>query len=340
MSARPVPSTNGDRARSTPDHPEWEVPRRPAPEPAGPGEPPTPAERPSGVRGSTAWGLVKAMRPRQWVKNVLVLAAPLTSGRIFELSVLSATAVAFVLFCAVSAGIYLVNDAVDVEEDRRHPTKRYRPIAAGIVPRTLAFATAGLLFAVALTSAVLLTRPALAWVLGVYVVLQLAYCFSLKHQPVVDLGAVASGFLLRAVAGGVAAGLEISQWFLLVAAFGSLFMVAGKRYSEMVVLGEAAATRRSLREYSASYLRFVWSMSAAVTVTVYSLWAFEMGERSEGVPWSTISIAPFVLGLLRHAVDLDKGAAGSPEDIVLHDRVLLGLVMIWCATVALGVFGG
>ncbi|MBY3555081.1 decaprenyl-phosphate phosphoribosyltransferase [Modestobacter lapidis] len=301
---------------------------------------PPDGNRPDGWRGSFAWGVVRAFRPRQWVKNVLVLAAPLASGRILELEVLSATLVAFVLFCAVSSGIYLVNDSVDAEEDRRHPVKRFRPIAAGIVPRSLALVLAGVLFVAALVIAALLTRPALAWVLAVYVVLQLAYCLALKQQPVIDLAIVASGFLLRTVAGGVGAGIAISQWFLLVAAFGSLFMVAGKRYSELVAIGEGAATRKSLREYSASYLRFVWSMSAGVTVTVYSLWAFEIGESQDGVPWAAISIAPFVLGLLRNAVDLDKGEAGEPEDVVLHDKVLLGLGVVWLVTVALGVFGG
>ncbi|TKJ16728.1 phosphoribose diphosphate--decaprenyl-phosphate phosphoribosyltransferase [Blastococcus sp. CCUG 61487] len=291
-----------------------------------------------GFRGSFAWGLVRALRPRQWVKNVLVLAVPLAAGEIFNPDVMGPTAIAFVLFCLSASGVYLVNDSIDVEEDRRHPRKRFRPIAAGIVPRWLAVAMAVVLIAVALTAAVLLTRPELALVLGSYVVIQLAYCVFLKNQPVIDLAVVASGFLLRGIAGGVAAGLLLSQWFLLVAAFGSLFMVAGKRYSELVLVGDAAQTRQTLKEYSASYLRFVWSLSAGVAVTAYSLWAFEMGEVQEGIPWSTISIAPFVMAILRYAVDVDKGAAGAPEEIVLRDRVLLCLGVVWVATVALGVF--
>jgi decaprenyl-phosphate phosphoribosyltransferase len=296
------------------------------------------APRAPGFRGSFAWGLVRALRPRQWVKNVLVLAAPVAAGRVFEPDVLGPTVVAFVLFCLASSAVYLVNDSVDVEEDRRHPRKRFRPIAAGIVPRSVAVALAAVLFTVALVTAVLVTRPALAGVLGSYVVIQLAYCLFLKNQPVIDLAVVASGFLLRGIAGGVAAGLLLSQWFLLVAAFGSLFMVAGKRYSELVLVGDAAQTRKTLREYSASYLRFVWSLSAGVAVTAYSLWAFEMGELQDGIPWSTISIAPFVLAILRYAVDVDKGTAGAPEEIVLRDRVLLVLGVLWIVTVGLGVF--
>ncbi|MGY2080218.1 decaprenyl-phosphate phosphoribosyltransferase [Modestobacter sp. SYSU DS0657] len=296
-----------------------------------------PPPRTPGWRGSRGWGVVRALRPRQWVKNVLVLAAPLAAGAVFDPDVLRPTAVAFVLFCLASSAVYLVNDSIDVEEDRRHPRKRFRPIAAGLVPRSLAVSMAVVLASGTLVAAALLTRPALAWVLGSYLVIQLGYCTFLKNEPVIDLAVVASGFLLRGMAGGLAAGLALSQWFLLVAAFGSLFMVAGKRYSELVVVGDAAATRKTLREYSASYLRFVWSLSAAVACTAYSLWAFEMAEAQDGPPWATISIAPFVLGVLRYAVDVDKGTAGAPEEIVLGDRVLLLLGVLWAALVGVGV---
>jgi len=294
---------------------------------------------PDPARSSVAWGLVRGLRPRQWVKNFLVFAAPLAAGAVLDPDVLGPSALAFVLFCAASSAVYLVNDAIDVEDDRRHPVKRLRPIAAGIVSRRLAVGLAVVLFAVALVPAALFARPELVWVLITYIGLQLAYCLGLKNQPVLDLAVVASGFLLRGVAGGVAAGLVLSQWFLLVAAFGSLFMVAGKRYSELVLLGDDAETRRTLQEYSISYLRFVWSLSAGVAVTAYSLWAFEMGEGQAGVPWATLSIAPFVLAILRFAVDVDKGAAGAPEEIVLRDRVLLGLALVWVVTVCVGVFG-
>ncbi|MCW2580457.1 MAG: 4-hydroxybenzoate polyprenyltransferase-like prenyltransferase [Blastococcus sp.] len=307
---------------------------------AGPPEPDPLPPKPDGLRGSVPWGLVRAVRPRQWIKNALVLAAPLAAGEILDPDVLRPTLLAFVLFCLVSGAVYLVNDSVDMAEDRRHPRKRLRPIAAGIVPRPLAISVAVVLAAGSLAAAVLLTRPQLAWVLGAYVVIQLAYCVGLKNQPVLDLAVVASGFLLRAVAGGVAAGLLLSQWFLLVASFGSLFMVAGKRYSELVLVGDSAQTRRTLREYSSSYLRFVWSLSAGVACTAYCLWAFEMAEVQPGVPWATLSIAPFVLAILRYAVDVDRGTAGAPEELVLHDRVLLVLGLVWAATVGAGVVGG
>jgi len=299
---------------------------------SGPGD-----RRPHRSPGGVAGGVVRTMRPRQWLKNVLVLAAPLAAGTLADPDVLLPTVLAFVLFCLAASGIYLLNDVHDVAEDRRHPRKRFRPVAAGIVPVPVAVAVGVLLLAGALVIAVVLSRPGLAGVLGAYVVISLAYSYFLKDEPVIDLAVVASGFLLCGVAGGAAAGIELSQWFLLVAAFGALFMVAGKRYGELVAVGEVAQTRKSLAEYSASYLRFVWSLSAGVACTAYSLWAFELRASHDGFPWETASIAPFVLGLLRYAVDVDRGQAGAPEDVVLGDRVLLGLGVVWVGLVVAGV---
>ncbi|MFW3172826.1 decaprenyl-phosphate phosphoribosyltransferase [Geodermatophilus sp. CPCC 206100] len=289
--------------------------------------------------GGVLRGVLGTMRPRQWTKNVLVLAVPLASGTVLQPSVAGAAALAFLAFCLAASGIYLLNDVRDLEQDRRHPRKRFRPVAAGVVPVPVA-ATAGvLLLVVALTGAALLSRWQLAAVLAAYVAISLAYSFWLKDQPVIDLAAVASGFVLRGVAGGAAAGIAVSQWFILVSAFGALFMVAGKRYAELVALGEQAETRRSLRAYSASYLRFVWSLSAGVACTAYSLWAFEM-RADDGIPWTTISIAPFVLAMLRYAVDVDRGDAGAPEDLVLRDRGLLVLGLVWALCVGAAVLTG
>jgi decaprenyl-phosphate phosphoribosyltransferase len=173
----------------------------------------------------------------------------------------------------------------------------------------------------------------------VYVSLQLLYSAYLKHLPVVDLAMVASAFLLRAIAGGVATGIPLSQWFLLVAAFGSFFMVSGKRYSEMKALGGEAGTRRSLTRYSESYLRFAWMLAAVMVLISYSLWAFENGGNGAlGIPWTAISIAPFTLGLLQYALEVDAGTAGEPEEVVLHDHVLQGLGLVWLVVISIAVF--
>ncbi len=298
--------------------------------------PATQGRRSPGPRAS-ATGIVRTMRPRQWVKNVLVTAAPLAAGRLFERGVLLDTVIAFAAFCLAASAVYLLNDALDVEADRAHPTKRDRPIAAGLVPVGAAYAASAVLAAAALGLALLASLD-LVVLMALYLVVQVAYCVRLKHEPVLDIAIVASGFLLRAIAGGSASGIELSQWFLLVTAFGSLFMVSGKRYSEKrLAAAEGGATRASLLRYTETYLRFVWSLSAAVMITAYGLWAFEI-ESAEQSAFSTISIVPFVLAVLRYAVDVDSGAAGAPEEIALGDRVLQVLAVSWVACFALGVY--
>ena len=175
-------------------------------------------------------GIIKAIRPRQWVKNVLVFAAPVAAlgddRYVYDYrAVLLKVLLAFVVFSLAASAVYLINDARDVEADRAHPTKRFRPIAAGVVPPWLAYSLAGLLAAASLSISWMVT-PNLAAVMAIYITIQLAYCFGLKHQPVIDICIVSSGFLIRAIAGGVAAGVPLSQWFLLMMAFGSLFMAA------------------------------------------------------------------------------------------------------------------
>lgn len=301
-----------------------------SPEPPATGQIETPRHRlPAAVR---------AMRPRQWVKNVLVLAAPLASGQLFQLDVLGHAALAFVAFCMISATVYLVNDVHDVAEDRLHPKKRFRPIAAGELKVPAAWVLAGVCAVIGFGIGFLTSIP-LGVTLAVYLGFQLIYSRFLKHMPIIDLAMVASGFLLRAIAGGVATGIELSQWFLLVASFGSLFMVAGKRYSELKALGADAGTRRSLERYEVSYLRFVWMLAAGTVVMSYSLWAFEQqGQGLGGIPWTAISIAPFTLAMLQYAMEIDLGRAGEPEDIVLSDRVLQVLGLIWLVLIALAVF--
>ncbi|MCD2188495.1 decaprenyl-phosphate phosphoribosyltransferase [Actinomycetospora soli] len=289
-------------------------------------------------------GLLKTMRPKQWVKNVLVFAAPFAAGRLGEGSVWVQVLVAFAAFSLAASGVYLVNDARDVEADRAHPKKRFRPIAAGIVPPAVAYGTAVVLFAGAIALSFIATLN-LAIVVIVYVVVQLAYCLWLKHEPVIDVCIVSSGFLMRAIAGGAAASLYLSPWFLLTMAFGSLFMASGKRYAEMRLAERTGAKiRKSLERYSASYLRFVWSLSATIVILAYSLWAFQIGVQPvrNALPtppsmWAIISVVPFVVAILRYAVDVDGGNGGEPEEIVINDRVLQVLGLAWAVLLFLAV---
>jgi decaprenyl-phosphate phosphoribosyltransferase len=281
---------------------------------------------------------VRAMRPRQWIKNLLVVTAPLAGGKLLAPGVIQGTALAFVAFCLVSATVYLINDVRDVEEDRLHPRKKLRPIAARELSPAAALVLAAITGVAGFTIGFLTSVP-LGVTLTVYVAVQILYSVFLKHLPVVDLAIVASGFLLRAIAGGVASDIPLSQWFLLVASFGSLFMVAGKRYSEMKKIGADGGTRRSLERYSESYLRFIWMLAAVMVLISYSLWAFEnKGHVVFGVPWTALSIAPFTLGLLQYALEVDSGNAGEPEEVVLHDHVLQGIGLAWLVVISVAVF--
>jgi decaprenyl-phosphate phosphoribosyltransferase len=275
--------------------------------------------------------LVRAMRPRQWVKNGLVLAVPAAAGELGDASVLADTAVALIAFCLASSGTYLLNDVADLEADRLHPLKRTRPIAAGEVSARTAIVTA----VVALVLACGVAATASLGLLGIvaaYVALTTAYSRGLKHVAIFDIATVASGFFLRAVAGGVAADLFISKWFLILSGGGSLFVVTAKRFAELRGAPEAAR-RRVLAEYSEEYLRAMLATTAGVIVVAYLIWSF----NRTGVGWpAEASAVPFVLGIMRYGLLVDQGHGEEPEVLLFGDRTLLGLALVCLGLLALG----
>jgi decaprenyl-phosphate phosphoribosyltransferase len=291
-----------------------------------PQAPPQPAARKP--RRGAARALLVAARPRQWLKNVLVFAAPAAAGVLGHGDALARTLLAFVAFCLVSSATYMLNDVVDVEADRRHPIKRHRPIAGGELAIPAVLAAAGVLLAGGLALAYVVS-----WKLGLlvtgYKLLTTAYTFRLKHTANVDIVVVASGFVVRAVAGGVAVGVPLSHWFLAVTSFGSLFMVAGKRHGELLRGGDAA-TRPVLAQYTLEHLRFVVTTSAGVTIVTYCLWAFGH-PRTSSIPWWGLSIVPFVMGIMRYALLVDRGDGGSPEELVIRDPGLRLVGLTWLA---------
>jgi decaprenyl-phosphate phosphoribosyltransferase len=299
------------------------------------------SERSSGVdapRPSLLAALVRSARPKQWVKNLLVVAAPGAAGVLTDPTQILRTAVAFVALCLAASGTYFLNDALDAEADRQHPVKQHRPIASGLVSVRLAKVMAGLLLALGIGVAAPINHGQLAAVVAGYAALTVSYSLWLKHEPVVDLGAVAAGFVLRAVAGGIATNVPLSNWFLIVAGAGSLFIVTGKRHAEQIELGDAGGSHRStLDEYSPGFLSFVRSVGASVTITAYCLWAFEQASRVGDVLWFRASIVPFVLAMLRYAHIAEQGGGGAPEEIVFEDRVLQVLGVLWLVAFVLGV---
>jgi len=183
-------------------------------------------------------------------------------------------------------------------------------------------------------------RPKLALVVAIYVGVTITYSLWLKHEPILDIGAVAAGFVLRAIAGGVAARVPLSNWFIIVACFGSLFMVAGKREAELSLLGgDGESHRATLGAYTPSFLRHVRTVASGVTMTGYCLWAFEKAQGSSGAIWYELSIIPFVLGVLRYSLLVDAGHGGAPEDLVLGDRTLQILGLTLAVLFAVGVYG-
>ncbi len=280
---------------------------------------------------------LRAIRPRQWIKNVLVFAAPGSAGILFEGDVFGRSVLAFALLSVAASGTYLINDVLDADADRRHPKKHLRPIASGAISPRLA----SIVGALAMTFALLVgfaIRPALGTVIALYLATTLAYSVRLKHLPVIDIVTIAAGFVFRALAGAAAAGVTISNWFFVVTTFGSLFMIAGKRYSE---LGErergAVGTRAVLDAYSTDFLRFVLAVSSGAAILAYSLWAFERAaESSTDVPWFQLSIMPFTTGFLYYALLIDQGEGGAPEDLAFSDRTLQTVGAAWLALFAIG----
>jgi decaprenyl-phosphate phosphoribosyltransferase len=292
------------------------------------------------VRLSTAAAIVRTARPLQWTKNLLVFAAPGAAGVLDDWPELRATLLAFVAFCLASSGIYLWNDALDVEADRRHPTKRLRPIAAG----QLGIGTARIAGTVLLVGACAVAATTGRWqtvaVVLTYVATTIAYSVWLKHVAVVDLVLIASGFVLRAAAGAVAVDVPMSKWFVLCTVFGSLFIVAGKRYAELREMGDGAGEVRStLDTYTPTYLRGVLTMSCGAAIISYCLWALETKELADTeLPFYELSIVPMLTAMLRYLLLIEQGHGGAPEEVFARDRVLQLLGLAWIVTFGLGVY--
>lgn len=282
--------------------------------------------------------LVRQARPKQWAKNLLVFAAPGAAGVLDNWPSLWRTGAIFVAFCLASSGTYFWNDLLDIDSDRNHPTKQHRPIASGAIPVGVArlVGTLLLLAGIGLAAA---TRWQAALVVAGYVVLTSLYSAVLKHIAVVDLIAVAAGFVLRAIAGAVATDVQMSKWFSLTTSFASLFIVAGKRYAELRDLGEDSQTRSTLDDYSLGFLRLVLSVSCGAAMVTYCIWAFDTREAA-GTTWPfyELSIIPMATALLRYTLILEQGHGAAPEEIFAHDRVLQVLGLIWIAMFGFGLY--
>jgi decaprenyl-phosphate phosphoribosyltransferase len=278
-----------------------------------------------------AW--TRAVRVHQWPKNLLVFGAPAAAGALSQSGVLTRAGLAAVAFCLLSSGAYLLNDLHDAAEDRRHPVKRHRPIAS----RAIAPGPALLAAVVALSGGLGLAASLNAGTLAVaaaYTGLNFAYTTWLRRVAVADIAAIAGAFVLRAAAGGVAAGVPISRWFFVVVSFAALFVAAGKRYADFLDPG-ARGSRKVLEDYNAEFLRLVIGASSAVALGAYCLWAFGPGHPGAAA-WREATILPFTLALLRYGLLVTAGRGGAPEEIMLSDRFMQVAGLGWLLTFMLG----
>jgi 4-hydroxybenzoate polyprenyltransferase len=280
--------------------------------------------------------LITALRPRHWVKNLLVIAPVLFSRHLFSPDGLIKGLSAFGLFCAVSSSCYLINDVRDIVRDRVHPVKRYRPIAAGKLSTSTAWAAALVLLILGMAGAALLNKN-FALVLGLYWLITLAYTFVLKQQVILDVFSVALGFVLRAVAGAVVIGVEISGWLLICTTLLALFLGFSKRRYELLLLREAAGDHRQvLEEYNPHFLDMMIAIVTASTVTSYALYTASEETVQRFHTRKLLLTLPFVLyGIFRYLYLIyHKERGGDPIETALTDPPTIINLVLWAVTVA------
>lgn len=283
--------------------------------------------------------IVTQLRPRQWIKNVLVVAPVAAAGELDDLTHVVALVGAFAAMSLAASSTYVVNDLNDIDADREHPVKRNRPLASGAISPTAGRVLAAGTLVASLAIALALNPETVAAV-AVYLTLTYSYSAWLKHVPVVELVVVAIGFPLRTIVGGLATEIPLTTNFLLVVGSGALFVVAAKRAAELIELGDDAADHRSaLATYSAGYLRLVQSVALSVMFVVYGLWTFggDVSSSSESIIWFQLSMIPLVVALLRYAWLVDRGLAGAPEEVFLRDRSMQVVAVVWAGLYGIGV---
>ncbi|HSH04407.1 MAG TPA: decaprenyl-phosphate phosphoribosyltransferase [Anaerolineae bacterium] len=274
--------------------------------------------------------LLESMRPRQWPKNIFVFPALFFDGKLIHFPSVIRTIVAFFLLCAMSSAVYLMNDLADIDSDRKHPTKKNRPLPSGRLNPQIAL-IASVLLALASLAGGYLIAPSLAVVLLIYLLIQIAYTFRLKHIVLLDVLAVASGFILRVAAGVTAIDVQrFSPWIYVCAGLLSLFMVLGRRRHELILLGTSAGHHRAiLKEYSVELIDRLISIVTSSAIVAYCLYTF----LSEGVPGNhammlTIPIVVYAIFRYLYLIHI-RQEGGAPEEIVLRDRPLQLTVIIY-----------
>jgi decaprenyl-phosphate phosphoribosyltransferase len=288
------------------------------------------AEVVTGQARPLSWlvAVLRTARPRQWPKNLLVFAGPLAGATLGRDDGPAYALVALAAFGCASVAVYFINDVADAERDRSHPRKRHRPVAAGDLPKAHAAALGAASAAAGVTAGLAISEPLLTASVAGYLGLSFLYCWVLKHIPVIELGFVASGFLLRVLGGAAATHVSPSHWFLLVCSLGAFSVAIAKRYTELTGLGaEAIAHRPVMRWYRPAALRAGQFIVAGLMLAAYLAWA--AGERPGARSWHLLSALPLALALIRFGVLTGRRAATGVEDLLTRDRLMLTCELAW-----------
>lgn len=282
------------------------------------------------------FAIVQELRPKQWAKNLIIFFPLLFSGKFSSTPLISDALVCFVSFCLISSGMYVLNDVIDVEADRTHPTKRFRPIANGAVSVRLALVVGVVCMVAGLVGAYWL-RPSLTLVCLSYVLLNVLYTTILKHFAILDVLCIATGFVIRAVAGAVAVRVIPSEWFLLCTSLGALFLALEKRRQELSLLNEKSSIhRKSLDGYSAALMGRLEALVVPTLLTSYAFYSF----LSEHGPWMMLTVPMVLYGVMRYQMLSERGnVTGTPEDVLWKDRPIQITLMMWVVVCALVIYG-
>jgi decaprenyl-phosphate phosphoribosyltransferase len=278
---------------------------------------------------------IMTTRPRQWPKNLLVFAAPLAAGSLGRDHGFAYALVAMFAFACASAAVYLVNDVVDVERDRRHPVKRNRPIASGALPERHAVALAVLATVFAVGAGLAIREPLLVLTVVVYLSESFLYSCWLKHVPFIEMVLVATGFLLRVLGGAAATHVAVSIWFLLVCSLGALGVAIAKRYTELTGLGADAARHRPvMRWYRPGMLR-AWQLIVGLGMLgTYLMWA--VNETTAARPWHLLSAVPLAAALIRFGALTARQTVRPVEDLIMRDPIMVFFEVAWLALFCVG----
>ena len=287
-----------------------------------------------------ASSLLRLIRPKQWTKNGFVLAGVVFAQKFFSATAVVDALLAFAVFCALSGAVYAANDVLDVEEDRKHPLKRFRPVASGAVSPRIALVFAGALAVGALVVAFssLFPNPGVGIAAVAYLVLQVFYTTILKHMAILDVMSISAGFVIRALAGVAAVASPISPWLIVCTGLLTLFLGFSKRRHEIAALGEGAVGhRKNLQDYSVPLLDEMMNIMISATIIAYTLYTFTVYEREDEI-FMMASIPFVVYGVFRYMLLVHRNGGGNPDTLLLSDRPLQVALFLWIAVVMSAIY--